>query len=68
MFQEICLAFVGFSPGSEELQELYNLVLEHDGLVTEDLQDKRLTHVVVTDSWPGHENILEVSQQTVHSW
>uniref|UniRef100_A0A183AVV1 BRCT domain-containing protein n=1 Tax=Echinostoma caproni TaxID=27848 RepID=A0A183AVV1_9TREM len=53
------LAFVGFAPGSDELQELYNLVLEHDGLITEDLNDKRLTHVVVTDAWPGHGNILE---------
>ncbi|THD25749.1 Protein ect2 [Fasciola hepatica] len=63
VFQEICLAFVGFAPASDELQELYNLVLEHDGLITEDLNDKRLTHVVVTDSWPGHENILERLKQ-----
>ncbi|KER27426.1 hypothetical protein T265_05531 [Opisthorchis viverrini] len=59
VFSETCLAFVGFVPGSEELLELCRLVVEHDGLVTEDLNDQRLTHVVVTDNWPGYGNILE---------
>ncbi|KAF8560859.1 hypothetical protein P879_07004, partial [Paragonimus westermani] len=59
VFQETCLAFVGFVPGSDELTEMCKLVTEYDGLLTDNLHDQRLTHVVVTDAWPGHGNILE---------
>ncbi|KAF6777047.1 hypothetical protein AHF37_04275, partial [Paragonimus kellicotti] len=59
VFQETCLAFVGFVPGSDELTEMCNLVTEYDGLLADNLHDQRLTHVVVTDAWPGHGNILE---------
>ncbi|KAF7260541.1 hypothetical protein EG68_01905 [Paragonimus skrjabini miyazakii] len=59
VFQETCLAFVGFVPGSDELTEMCNLVTEYDGLLADSLHDQRLTHVVVTDAWPGHGNILE---------
>ncbi|VEL40507.1 unnamed protein product [Protopolystoma xenopodis] len=59
VFQNCRIAFIGFAPCSDELRELISLATEHDGEIVDDLDDPKLTHVVVTDSWPGHAEIMK---------
>ncbi|KAL3320434.1 Protein T2 [Cichlidogyrus casuarinus] len=53
VFQQCFIAFVGFPLTSDVLNELHSLTIEHDGTVIEDLNDTRLTHVIVSDQLPS---------------